>query len=425
MKKLSSSFLIISILLAGTFISCKKETSINGNTAPDEVAGARSQGKGKPRPPVANAGPDQIIIPPTNTAALNGSASTDPNSDISSYLWTKISGPSSFTIANANAAQTQVSNLIAGVYKFELKVTDAKGLFDKDTVQVTVMMMNLPPPCTSCKIVFVSARDGNNEIYTCNTDGSNITRLTNDPGNDDDPVWSPDGTRIAFTSDRDGYPGLYIMNADGSNVVRRTFSVHPNGGILGLTWSPDGTKIAYSDYAYFSEYGFVEGAGIYTVSATSGSPLLLFEDGFNPAWSPDGTKIALTVKRDTRFEGYATYNIYTINADGTGFTPLTVGIKSGFNLFDYPSWSPNGGMLAVVFTEESGGSHISVMNSNGSGFTSLMSGVAWAGTSWSADGTAIVYTSWSGSTNNVSWVAADGSAGGTIVTNGWNADWKH
>src|SRR5687767_808164 len=236
MKKLSLP-LMISVLAGAIFISCKKEPSFDRNTPPDEVAGARPPGKGKPRPPVANAGPDTTIILPTNRAALDGSASTDPNNNISGYLWRKISGPTSFTIANTIAAQTQVTNLIAGVYKFELKVTDAGGLFDKDTVQVTVMMINLPPPCTTCKIVFVSARDGNNEIYTSNTDGSNITRLTNHPGNDDQPVWSPDGTRIAFTSNRDGSSEIYIMNADGSNVVQRTFS----GGCQDPTWSPDGT----------------------------------------------------------------------------------------------------------------------------------------------------------------------------------------
>ena len=417
MKQILSAVLFISII----FFSCKKEKTFTTDGVNESAKAERGQGSGggKPRPPVANAGADQTITLPSNSVNLNGSASTDPNNDISSYLWTKISGPSSFTIANANAVQTQVTNFIAGVYKFELKVTDTRGVFDKDTVQVTVMM-NLPPPCTTCKIVFVSARDGNNEIYTSNTDGSNITRLTNDPGNDGQPKWSPDGTRIAFTSNRDGYPGLYIMNADGSNVVQRTFSVDSDDGILGLTWSSDGTKIVYSDLAYYDEYYGFEVTGLYVVSATSGSPLLLFGGGMHPAWSPDGTRIALAAVRFVRREEY-TYDIYTINADGTGFTPLSVGINSGYDAFNYPTWSPNGAKLAVVYNY----TNVGLMNSDGSGFTSLMPGAAWGtGTSWSSDGTAIVYTSLSGSMQNISWVAADGSAGGTIVTNGWDADWK-
>jgi hypothetical protein len=99
------------------------------------------------RPPAANAGADQIISLPTNTVDLDGSGSTDPDNNISSYAWTKISGPSSFNIANANAVQTQVNNLVQGVYQFELKVTDAGGLFSKDTVQVTVSATSVIIAC--------------------------------------------------------------------------------------------------------------------------------------------------------------------------------------------------------------------------------------------------------------------------------------
>ncbi len=88
---------------------------------------------------------------------------------------------------------------------------------------VTVMAVNQPPTYTQGKIVFVSDRDGNAEIYSCNPDGSNISRLTNNAAMDDEPAWSPDGSHIAFVSDRTGHREIYIMNADGSNVVRRTF----------------------------------------------------------------------------------------------------------------------------------------------------------------------------------------------------------
>jgi Tol biopolymer transport system component len=418
MKSLLKFLGWISLIGIIVFISCKKDSSFKRNTPSDEVAGARPPGKGKPRPPVANAGPDQTIILPINTVAFDGSASTDPNNDISSYLWTIVSGPSSFTIANPNSVQTQVTNLVEGVYQFELKVTDKFGLYDNDVVQVTVWSSSQPspPPCTTCKIVFVSARDGNNEIYTSNTDGSNIIRLTTDPGYDDYPAWSPDGIRIAFTRNRN----LFIMNADGSNVVQRTFS----GSCQGPTWSPDGTKIAYSDYAD----GY---SCIFTVSATGGSPFLLqsYAGGYfmDPAWSPDGTKIAFALDENTY--DYS-YDIYTINAiDGTYIGYLTSGTNYGIDhLFSSPSWSPGGAKLAVVFKGSSNSyiPHVGVMNSDGSGLTLLRSGVAeWTRTSWSADGTVIVYTSLSGSMKNVSWVAANGSAGGTIVTNGWNADWKH
>ena len=174
---------------------------------------------------------------------LDGSKSSDPDGKISGWQWTKISGPSSSKITNANVAQTSVIDLVQGVYLFELKVTDSGALSDRDTIKVTVMAVNLPPSCTNCKIVFVSDRDGNSEIYSCNGDGSNISRLTTDAGTDDQPAWSPDRSHIAFVSDRTGHSEIYIMNTDGSNVVRKTFSESYSQD---PTWSPDGTRIAYS-----------------------------------------------------------------------------------------------------------------------------------------------------------------------------------
>lgn len=73
---------------------------------------------------------------------LDGSCSYDVNKNISSYLWTKISGPSSFNIANANVVQTQLTNLVEGIFLFQLRVTDAGGLFSMDTLQVSVVRQN-------------------------------------------------------------------------------------------------------------------------------------------------------------------------------------------------------------------------------------------------------------------------------------------
>ena len=54
------------------------------------------------------------------------------------------------------------------------------------------------------KIAFVSNRDGNDEIYVMDADGSNQTNLTNNPAEEAYPAWSPDGRKIGFLSYRDG-----------------------------------------------------------------------------------------------------------------------------------------------------------------------------------------------------------------------------
>ena len=66
------------------------------------------------------------------------------------------------------------------------------------------------------KVVFVSDRDGNQEIYVINADGSGRRNLTRHPGHDSDPAWSPNGRKIAFATMREGNFEIYVMNADGS-----------------------------------------------------------------------------------------------------------------------------------------------------------------------------------------------------------------
>ena len=79
------------------------------------------------------------------------------------------------------------------------------------------------PLLGSDRIAFTSRRDGNREIYVTNADGSGQTRLTDNPYSDQDPSWSPDGTKIAFVSERLGAgTDIYVMNADGSDQTRLT-----------------------------------------------------------------------------------------------------------------------------------------------------------------------------------------------------------
>jgi Tol biopolymer transport system component len=60
------------------------------------------------------------------------------------------------------------------------------------------------------------------DVYVMRADGTHVRRLTDSPGIDEGPEFSPDGTKIAFSSARDGQQEIYVMDADGSNPRRLT-----------------------------------------------------------------------------------------------------------------------------------------------------------------------------------------------------------
>ena len=69
------------------------------------------------------------------------------------------------------------------------------------------------------RIAFSSTHEGNQEIYTAAVDGSDLVRLTQNPGIDAHPCWSPDGKTIAFATDRWGGLELASVKADGTGLV--------------------------------------------------------------------------------------------------------------------------------------------------------------------------------------------------------------
>lgn len=88
--------------------------------------------------PVANAGSSQRITLPENSVTLDGTASLDPDSVITSYTWSKIKGPGQASIANSKQSKTTVNDLVQGIYSFQLTVIDNEGNSASDTVEVTV-----------------------------------------------------------------------------------------------------------------------------------------------------------------------------------------------------------------------------------------------------------------------------------------------
>ena len=266
------------------------------------------------------------------------------------------------------------------------------------------------PVPDSDQFVFVSARDGNPEIYTVNIDGTGITRLTHNVAIEEFPSWSPDGQHIAFQSNRSGTFEIYVMNVDGSNVVQRTFaggySEHP-------TWSPDGTTIAYSTLSDGS-------SNIWKVGAFAGSPSLFFSKpglDWQPDWSPSGARLALS----SDWYAYDTVtDIFIVKVDGSEFTGLTGDI---FDQIDYmqPAWSPDELRLSLAISYSEATAQLALINPDGSGLTPIAFADTKTRSSWSPDGQRIAYTS---PTKDIVWIKADGSASGTVTTNGWNADWR-
>ncbi len=95
--------------------------------------------------PVANAGDDITLTLPVNSTPLNGIHSYDPDGSISSFLWSKVSGPIAGTISNATAANATANQMEPGIYEFRLLVTDNNGATDEDFVTVKVTAVNVAP----------------------------------------------------------------------------------------------------------------------------------------------------------------------------------------------------------------------------------------------------------------------------------------
>lgn len=128
----------------------------------------------------------------------------------------------------------------------DIRIMNADGSDDHAVLPNTLFSVE-PRWSVNNEIVFMSLMsDGPDlEVYVMHADGSNLQQLTT-TGNNGDPVWSPDGTRITFGSDRQGGNKLnvFAMNADGSEQAPLT-SFNPPYEAGDTNWSSDGTKIAF------------------------------------------------------------------------------------------------------------------------------------------------------------------------------------
>jgi dienelactone hydrolase/uncharacterized protein (DUF2141 family) len=192
-------------LTEGTYVFRLVVTDNNGATDDDTVAVNVAAAPPPPNvAPTANAGTDQHIQLPANSVILNGSASSDADGYITAYAWTKIAGPASYNISNANSVSTTASNLSEGTYSFRLLVTDNNGAMDDDTIVVTVAAA--PPPPNVAPV----ANAGNDQ---------SIQLPTNSVTLDGSASSDPDGTIAGYAWSKIGGPAQFtITNANSVNA---------------------------------------------------------------------------------------------------------------------------------------------------------------------------------------------------------------
>ena len=173
----------------------------------------------------------------------------------------------------------------------------------------------------------------NDKIYVYDFQRQIMTRLTNTPGNDTQPIWSPDGTQIVYRNDRDGSSDLYVIPADGSTPAQRILASRedefPNA------WTPDGTRILYSRITLDGKAEICSLA-----SDGSGEPTVLYpseSSNWQPSLSMDGDWIAYI----SNSSGEA--NIYVRPFDGSA-RPVRISVDGG----ERPQWSPDGKILYYV-----------------------------------------------------------------------------
>lgn len=175
--------------------------------------------------------------------------------------------------------------------KLSLRTCAADGTDDKVLVPHKAFEESPRWSVDGKRVLWVSTRHGNPELYTVTSEGKDEQRLTSEVTADLHPSWSPDGKRIVFTSGRGGHQKVYVMKADGTGVTKLTDGEHLDAWPV---WKPDGKQIAF-----VSRKG--GDSNIWLMDATGKNAVNLTKcegEDTSPAWSPDGKRLAFVSARD-------------------------------------------------------------------------------------------------------------------------------
>ncbi len=195
--------------------------------------------------------------------------------------------------------------------------------------------------------------DGQMDIFSAHRDGSNLKRLTDAPGYDAEGSYSPDGSKIVFCSTRDGFPidklplekqkqmeidpaffgEIYIMNADGSHQTRLTNWPGYDGGPF---FTPDGQRIVWR---HFEENGMH--ADVYTMRLDGSDVRRLTEFGAM-SWAPYFHPSMEYVIFASNKLGFSNFELFMVDAPGER-EPVRVTFTDGFD--GLPVFSPDGKQL--------------------------------------------------------------------------------
>jgi serine/threonine protein kinase len=191
-------------------------------------------------------------------------------------------------------------------------------------------------------LVYSSGEPGSEDIYLQSVGGQTPITLTKDsPGSDTEPAFSPDGERIVFRSDRQG-GGIFVMGRTGESPRRLS-----NEG-FNPAWASDGGEILYAaEDVIANPFARAGNSQLWALKVATGEKRLVSEDAVQPSWSPHGRRIAYWTVQG----GGGERNIYTIPAVGRG---EPVAVTSDPPLDWNPVWSSDGTYLH--FSSNRGGS---------------------------------------------------------------------